>query len=211
MQVEAENSLAGAVKNQGILVTQPDDGLLGAFPPRNIADDTAEEHPFFRAPECQRELDWEFLSGVGQAYEFDGVAEDLGRSPLGEAHDTRIMRGAKPFRHHDGQRTSQDLLLGVPEHPLRRAVPANDMAVLVGQHDGIGGRLHQRPKSFFTGMQGLFHMFGPDSQTFHRDGPAKDGLELLGIIGFGQVRECAFGQGADGIFRCRVPGQNDHG
>ena len=58
-------------------------------------------------------------------------------------------------------------------------------------------------------MQSLLHVFGPDGQSLYRYGAAKNGFELLGIVGFCEVGERAFGQGADRVFRRGVPSQND--
>ena len=66
--------------------------------------------------------------------------------PGNVAHAVSGMLPAKTFRHEHFHRLAEQFLAGKTEQFLRLRVDQDDVAVLVDDHHGVGGRLHQAAK-----------------------------------------------------------------
>ena len=138
--------------------------LLGLLALGDVADDAAEEALAGVLPHRERELERELAAVLAQADDLDGLTEQArgGEAALGDALDAGVVHRAEALGHQDRQREAVDLVLDVAEHQLGAAVPGDDVAVLVGGDDRVGGGLGDRAEAALGLAQGLGELGGGD-------------------------------------------------
>ena len=108
-------------------------------------------------PHRERELERELAAVLAQADDLDGLADQArgGHAALGDALDAGVVHRAEALGHEDRERLADDLVLDVAEHQLGAAVPGDDVAVLVGGDDRVGGGLGDRAEAVLGLAQGV--------------------------------------------------------
>ena len=86
--------------------------------------------------------------------------------------EASLVSAAIARRHQHGQGLPADFVIGIAEQAGRGLIPGEDAALVIRQHDGVGGGLDQRSEPCFAFAQRMFGMLGFDGERLDADRPA---------------------------------------
>ena len=167
----------------------------------DVADDLAEVAPVRALPARDRELEREQAAVLAQTRELDrtpGLAAGM------LALERRAVRVALGLGHEHRQRLAEHLLGSVAEHRRGARVPEEDVAVPVGEQDGLGRRLGDGTEARLGLAQRLLGLLAHDDRP-ELGGDRGDHLQQPRVLGVLVVGEELDHRDERGVPRARAP------
>ena len=93
-------------------------------------------------------------------------------------------------RHQQRERFSDRFFIGIAEERGRRPIPRDDAPAMIGQHDGIGGRIHQRTEAIFALAEEVFCPLDLHGEFLDPDGATERVSKFFPIV---RLREIGIG------------------